>query len=131
MAIRSDGKSKLSPKVRRRLAELAREAQALIYGEAGCPEWGTSFAEMEADAKEVGHEIIRQLLQECGTSQAKAIPPAALTLPSGETAQVIGCRDRSLITESGKVTWPEPQAYLPESRKDFFPSESGSGPGGG
>src|SRR5437016_3879723 len=58
MPKRTIGKSKLSPEMRQRLAEVAAEARRLVYGEKGCPEWGTSFAEIESDAREVGHEFI-------------------------------------------------------------------------
>lgn len=126
-----DGKTKLSPEVRRRLAELAAEARELIYGPQQCPEWGTSFAEMEADAKEMGHEIIRLLLEQSGQEQAQHMPGSALTTPTGESACLTGVERRTLETESGPVSWSEPKAYLPQSRKAFFPSQPGLGPGGG
>jgi len=64
------GQSKLSPAVRQRLAEMVAEARALVYGEAGCPQWGTLFAEIEDDAKEVGSEFIRLLraLRACAST---------------------------------------------------------------
>ncbi len=61
MVKRSMGKMKLTPQVRQRLAEMTDEARNLVYGEAGCPSWGTLFADIEDDAKEVGHEFIRTL----------------------------------------------------------------------
>ncbi len=129
MAKRMDGKTKLTPEVRRRLAELAVEARMLVYGEQRCPDWGTSFAEIEADAKEVGHEFIRLVMEQAGDEQSQLMPESALTAAGGEQAQRTGSQDRTLETESGAVTWPEPKAYLPKSRKDFFPSKPGSGPG--
>lgn len=62
MVERSIGKAKLTPEVRQRLADMAAEARQLVYGEAGCPEWGTLFAEIEDDAREVGFEFIRLLM---------------------------------------------------------------------
>lgn len=130
MAKRAAAKSKLTPEVRKRLAELAAEARELVYGVQGCPKWGTSFAEIEADAKEVGHEFIRLVMEQTGSEQAGILPTEALTAGSGETAQCIGTRPRQIETESGPVSWPEPEAYLPKSRKAFFPSDEGDGPGG-
>jgi hypothetical protein len=129
MAKRTVGKPKLTPEVRQRLSEIAREAQLLLYGEAKCPEWGTSFAEIEDDAKELGFELIRLLMQYSVADQAESIPQAALTSDSGEVAEGAGTEERTVATESGSVTWNEPQAYLPKSRKAFFPSVEGSGSG--
>lgn len=131
MAKRMVGRSKLTPEVRQRLAEVAREARRLVYGEHGCPPWGTKFVEMEADAKEVGHEFIRLLLEQTADDQAGQMPDAALTTELGEPASLVGTEDRTVETESGAVSWEEPKAYLPESRKDFFPSVEGAGAEGG
>ena len=127
MVERFAGKKKLTPQVRQRLAEMADEARRLVYGEAGCPEWGTLFAEIEDDAKEVGHEFIRLLMQQTTLEQAQTVPEEALTTDAGETAQSIGSLERMIETESGAVSWNEPKAYLPKSRKAFFPSVESSG----
>ena len=129
MANRTDGKSKLTPELRQRLAELAAESRGLVYGAPRCPEWGTSFAEIESDAKEVGHEYIRLLMEQTSDEQSRTMPAAALTAPSGEVADLIGTKPRTLETASGPVSWPEPAAYLPKSRKAFFPSDPRIGVG--
>jgi hypothetical protein len=64
MVERTTARSRLTPQMQRRVAELPAEARRLAYGEAGCPAWGTLFAEIEDDAKEVGHELIRRLMQQ-------------------------------------------------------------------
>lgn len=130
MVERTTGRSKLTPEVRQRLAEMAAEARGLVYGEAGCPKWGTLFAEMEEDANEVGRELIRLLMQQAAEGQAETLPAAALSTDSGELAQSIGTEERTIETESGEVSWNEPKAYLPKSRKAFFPSVEGPGTGG-
>ena len=117
MVKRTTGQTKLTPQVRERLAELACEARQLVYGEAGCPEWGTLFAEIEDDAKEVGHEIIRLLMQQTTEEHAQTLPDEALITDSGEVAQSIGAEERTIETESGEVIWNEPKGYLPKSRK--------------
>jgi hypothetical protein len=78
MAIRKVGKTKLTPEIRQRLAEVAAEARRLVYGEKGCPEWGTKFVEIEADAFEVGHEFIRLLMAGVNAQQAQDVPAGAL-----------------------------------------------------
>ena len=105
MVKRSMGKMKLTPQVRQRLAEVAAEARRLVYGEAGCPTWGTLFAEIEDDAKEVGHEFIRLLMQQAAEGQAEALPGEALVTEIGEVAQSIGAEERTIETESGEVSW--------------------------
>jgi hypothetical protein len=127
MAMRTTGKSKLTPQLRQRLAELAREARGLVYGEPACPEWGTSFAELEDDAKEVGHEFIRLIMEQSADAQVARMPDAALTSDSGERAVLAGTEDRTIDSESGGVQWNEPKAYLPQARKAFFPSEPRAG----
>lgn len=129
MPKRTIGRSKLTPEMRQRLAEVAKEARRLVYGDKGCPEWGTSFAEIESDAREVGHEFIRLLMEQTTDGQAVEMPPTALNTESGEVAQRTGSEERTIETESGTVSWPEPKAYLPKSRKAFFPSGQSAGPG--
>ena len=129
MVTRTLGKRKLTPQVRQRLDEIAAEARRLMYGEAGCPEWGTLFAEIEDDAQEVGHELIRLLMQQTAEGQAQTLPDEALTIDTGEAARSIGVETRTIETESGEVSWDEPKAYLPKSRKAFFPSVEGLGAG--
>jgi len=107
----------LTPEVQQRLAELADEVRSLLYGEAGCPAWGTLFTEIEDDAKEVGHEFIRLLMQQSVSDQADTLVPEVLTTDSGELARSIGSEERTVETESGGVSWNEPKAYLPKSRK--------------
>ena len=127
MAKRTDGKTKLTPEVRRRLVEVAAEARRLVYGDVGCPEWGTRFVEIENDAKEVGHELIRLLMEQTSAQQVTTMPADALVLESGETALLVGQAERTLESESGDIRWTEPKAHLPKSRRDFFPSGEGIG----
>jgi hypothetical protein len=86
MAKRTVGKPKLTPEARQRLAEIAREAQWLLYGYGKCPEWGTSFAEIEDDAKELGHELIRLLMQHSVADQVESMPAGALADEARRTA---------------------------------------------
>ena len=102
MATRTFGKTKLTPEVRQRLVEVARE---------------------------VGYELMRLLMEQTNTRQAQQVPEGALQAESSEVATPIGVADRTLETEAGEVSWKEPKAYLPKSRKAFFPSVQSSGSG--
>ena len=82
MAKRTDGKSKLTPELRLQLAKLAAESRRSIYGDQCCPEWGTSFAAIEADANELGHEFIRLLMEQTSGEQSRNMPVTALTAAS-------------------------------------------------
>ena len=127
MATRTVGKTKLTPEVRQRLAAVAAEARQWVDGAKECPEWGTTFAELEADACEVGHEFLRLLMTQANTQQAQEVSDSAWPMDAGEEAIPMGSEDRTLETVAGGVSWKEPQAYLPQSRKAFFPSIEGSG----
>src|SRR3972149_9647316 len=124
MAKRTVGKSKLTPEMRRRLGEVAREARGLVYGEPGCPEWGTTFAEIEDDAKEVGHEFIRLLMEQAAEAQTQRVPQAALRTDAGGQAMLLGTGGRTIESEAGGGGWEEPKAYLPASREACFASEA-------
>ena len=47
-------KRSVDPIVQSRLREMAAEMRELLYGAAGCPEWGTKFLEIETDGMSVG-----------------------------------------------------------------------------
>ena len=72
-------REELGERVKQRIAACQAEVRELLYGEAGCPVWGT------------------------------------------ET--------RSLVTEAGPIEYQTPKAYLPKSRRAFFPSGDGAGDG--
>jgi hypothetical protein len=68
-------------------------------------------------------------MQQAAAEQGETLPENALICASGEVAQPCGKEERTIETESGRVAWSEPKAYLPKSRKAFFPSVEGSGTG--
>ena len=51
----------VEPGVQQRLREVATELRHMLYGETGCPEWGTLFREIEQDGMTVGLELARLL----------------------------------------------------------------------
>jgi hypothetical protein len=124
MATQARAKKGVSEKVSARLAEVARELRAELYGEEGYPGWGTKFVEIEEQVLAIGHDLARQLAEQALAEQARHVPPQAMKDVTGEEAEPGGTEQRELETPAGVVSWPEPQAYLPNSRKAFFPSGS-------
>lgn len=123
-------KTKVSPEVQQRLEEVAAELRGLLYGAAGCPEWGTKFLEIEAEGMSIGLELARLVMEQSVSEQAKVIPRAALSVAE-DLVMVTGTETTPLETEAGTVHWNQPQGYLKKGRKAFFPPAAGSGAGGG
>lgn len=117
---------KIDPAVQARLAEVAEELRGLLYGEAACPEWGTKFAEIEAEDMAIGRELSRLLMEQSVQTQAEQMPGEALQFPD-ETVQKAGVGKRPLETEAGVVEWDEPLGYLKKARRSFSPSVEGTG----
>lgn len=123
-------KKDLSERVKARVAEFAVELREMMYGTPGCPEWGTLFSVIEGEGLAIGQELSRQYMQQSVGEQARQTPEGCLQC-GDETALDTGQGERVLETQAGPIAWQEPQGYLKESRRAFFPSGEGSGPGGG
>jgi hypothetical protein len=74
----------------------------------------------------VGEELSRQLMAEAAGRQQAELSAENL-LCNGEQANFVGTELRVLDTEAGPIEYQTPKAYLPKSRRDFFPSGDGSG----
>ena len=114
---------KVDPTVQERLGGMAAELRHIIYGEQGCPEWGTKFVQIEKDGMAVGLELARLLMDSLSANKRirclRRISTAG-TKPAGT--------DRAdLETCAGTVEWDEPAAYLNRARRAFFPSAKGAG----
>jgi hypothetical protein len=118
----------LSVRVKQVLAECEARVREIMYGEAGCPVWGTSFAEIESIGMSVGEELSRRFMALAAEVQGREMPAEALVC-EGEQADPAGTEDRSLVTEAGPIEYETPKAYLPKSRRAFFPSGEGAGDG--
>lgn len=118
--------TRIDSAVQNRLSEMAEELRGLLYGEAACPEWGTKFADIEAQDMAIGRELSRLLMEQSLQSQAAQIPDAALP-SSDETIQPAGTDNRKVQTEAGSVEWDEPRGYDKKSRRSFSPSVEGAG----
>ena len=121
-------REELSERVKQRIAACQAEVRELLYGEAGCPVWGTKFAEIERTAMSVGEELSRQMMALVAEAQSREMPRDVLTV-EGEQALSVGTVPRSLVTEAGFIEYQTPKAYLPQSRRAFFPSGDGLGDG--
>lgn len=124
----ANDREKLSARVKQRIAACQAEVREMLYGEAGCPVWGTRFAEIERTAMSVGEELSRQFMALAAEAQSREMPEDALAC-RGEQALPMGTETRSLVTEAGPIEYETPKAYLPQSRRAFFPSGDGTGIG--
>lgn len=122
-------KKKLDAQVQEWLRKVAAEGRSLLYGEAGCPEWGTKFAEIEKDGMSVGLELARLLMEQSVGEQAEQMPATAGEM-TGDEVHLAGVETAALTTEAGEVTWEQPRGYLKHGRKAFFPPASSAGFGG-
>ena len=118
----------LSERVRQRIAEFEAELREMLYGAAGCPVWGTSFAEIERLGMLVGEELSRRFMALAAETQGQEMPAEALAC-AGEQALPVGTKTRPLVTEGGPIAYETPHADLPQSRRAFFPSGTGAGDG--
>lgn len=116
----------VSPETQARLREMAAEMRELLYGEAGCPEWGTKFREIEQTGMSVGLELARLVMEQSVAVQAGQMPASALEV-EGDQVRLAGTESQPLDTEAGKVEWEEPRAHMQQSRKAFFPPPAGAG----
>lgn len=117
---------KVDPQVQQRLREIAGELRQLMYGEKGCPEWGTLFREIENDGMSVGLELARLLMEQATAQQATDMPPQAMQVP-GDIVQPAGTDEATLHTPAGHISWEQPCGHLKQARKAFFPSSAGAG----
>ena len=123
-------KQPVSQEVQQRLREMAVELRRLLYGDTGCPEWGTKFREIEEDGMSVGLELARLVMEQSVGEQAQQMPETALQA-AGDKVVPAGAQTLPLQTEAGVVQWDQPRGYLKKGRKSFFPSATGAGSGGG
>ena len=125
---RKTQRPKVDPQVQERLRGMAAELRHMLYGEKGCPEWGTLFRDIEADGMSVGLELARLLMEQSTSEQVEQMPEEAMRVP-GDVIQPAGTDSAQLETPAGEISWEEPCGQLKNSRKAFFPSSEGFGTG--
>jgi hypothetical protein len=121
-------KKSVDPSVQARLREMAAEMRGLLYGVAGCPEWGTKFTEIETDGMSVGLELARLVMEHSVDAQSHQMPKSAMAVDDDEVT-ANKPKSRKLETEAGSVKWEEPCGYQKKGRKAFFPSGPSAGIG--
>lgn len=118
--------SNVSAEVADQLVAMVREVRRLVFGGDGVPVWGTKFARIESEGMTVGLEFARLFMEQAVDEQGDRVPPAALD-SGGETALRTGKSGTKLETGAGAVEWDQPESFLKESRRSFFPSGEGAG----
>jgi len=118
----------LIDQVRLSLQGTAKNANHKLWGSDG-PPWGTSFADLEELAVQIGSVVAQQVLQQALDAQAQAPPPdGALICPCcGKAAEPTDPEPHFAETRAGEVTWSEPASTCRSCRKAFFPSEQEPG----
>jgi len=111
----------VAPEVQQRLRGVASELRQMLYGEQGCPEWGTLFQKIEDDGMGVGLELARLLMEQATAEQAVRMPEEAMQVPD-DVVEPAGTEQASLETSAGEIEWEEPCGYLKKGRKSFSPS---------
>jgi hypothetical protein len=119
----------ISPELQQRIRSMVRDVRKELYGEQGCPEWGTKFTEMERQATEIGDAITCELLRQALERQAGATdencPCGVCQQPTGPHPD--GMAPQVMTTGRGEVTWNAPQRLCDQCRQAFFPSASSIG----
>jgi hypothetical protein len=109
-----------------RLREMAAQVRQALYGEAGCPEWGTRFREIERTGMSVGLELARLVMEQVVAEQSQRVPDSALVVEA-DVVQLAGREMTPLETEAGPIQWSQPRTMLKQGRKAFFPPVQGAG----
>src|ERR1700730_8099668 len=92
-----------------------------LYGETG-PPWGTSFADLEELAVQLGQTLSTELLRQGLARQAQSPPPHAESCPTcGGPLSAADPEPRTPTTRAGGVFGQEPRVYCGRCRKAFFP----------
>jgi len=111
--------------LRGQIEQFAGSLRAEVYGEQGCPAWGTLFSEIEELGVQVGDAICRAFIQQSVTQQAEEEPSCYQHAGCPTCGGPLDHRDpepKPLLTRRGEVSWQEPQTYCKKCRKAFFPS---------
>lgn len=110
----------IDPQTQEWLRGLAGQVREKLFGESGCPEWGTRFEQIEEQGMRVGLELARLVMEQTVDVQAQRMPDAALA-HEGDEVQSAGTETTPLITEAGPIKWDQPRTMLQQGRKAFFP----------
>lgn len=118
----------LIDQIRLSLQGTAKNANHKLFGPDG-PAWGTSFADLEELAVQIGSVVSQQVLQQALDAQAQTPPPdhAFICPCCGKATIPADPEPHFARTRAGCVTWSEPASTCRSCRKAFFPSEQEPG----
>ena len=104
---------------------VAKNLSDKLYGPSGPPP-GTTFAELEEVAVQLGQAISREMLNRSLARQAGATTETGCPTCRGESTAGEP-EPRTVTTRAGSVEWDEPRRHCPRCRRSFFPSVAGPG----
>ena len=112
---------RLSGAQRKRLQEIAREAQEIVGGCLHPNGRPMTFAELEDECIEAGDLLAATMLEQRVSERQPAAQPVCCP-----TCDRVGVRSadepRVLETDRGEVSWMEPTYHCRHCRRSFFPS---------
>ena len=123
----------LRKELRDRMAEMAEELRRAVYREGGCPEWGTSFTDLEAMGVDLGDALAQLFTSQAVQQQAHDLDEDTCPCVCGHQASrriakgEPGWEARTLTTRRGELAWLEKEYYCERCRKSFFPSVQSAG----
>jgi hypothetical protein len=114
----------ISQKLHERIQAFAAELRQEVYGEAGAPQWGTTFTEIEDTGVEIGDAVtiavVGQSLQQHATGGGNIANLACCLC--GRRSEQDAVEPRIVRTRRGETQWLEPKGYCKHCRKAFFPA---------
>jgi hypothetical protein len=118
----------LSEHLQERIRAVAAELRYEVHGPRGCPEWGTTFDEMEQETGAIGDALACEMLSQELEHQAEAAGNTEGRCGGcGEPIPFDEIAGRLLQTRRGEAVWQESYGQCKRCRKAFFPSLPGVG----
>ena len=112
---------KLSGTQRKRLQEIAREAQEIVGGCLHADGQPMTFAELEDECIEAGDLLTATMLEQRVSERQPAVQSACCPM-CDRAGDSNPDEPRVLETDRGEISWMEPTYYCRHCRRSFFPS---------
>jgi hypothetical protein len=119
----------ISQKLHERIKAFAAELREEIYGEAGAPQWGTTFTEIEDTGVEIGDALTCAVVGQSLQRQAArgGDTTSLVCAVCGRGSEQDEVEPRIVRTRRGETQWLEPKGYCKHCRKAFFPAVESPG----
>ena len=110
-----------------RIKRVATDLRQELWGEGGCPEWGTKFTQIEDECCEVGDLLARELmgqgLDEQGLDEQAEVKEGPQQCGvCGRNAVEDELEPKIITTRRGDIAWQQRKYYCKRCRKALFPS---------